>query len=116
MALLPKLFKPEERGHAGAEETAVNLALHLQLVSLDKAVDEEPRKHMVAVEGIVLPSDTADETSSGVFGKQTTDSAEKGKRVLEAVVIELVKHVNLLKKTRIKALLEKPRVQWLRPK
>jgi hypothetical protein len=26
--LLPEIFKPEEREHAGAEETSMNLALH----------------------------------------------------------------------------------------
>ena len=108
--LLPDLFKPEERGHAAAEETSVNLALHPQIVSVDKAVDEEPRKHAAEVEGITLPLDTVDETSSGVFGKSTTASVEEGKKVLEAVVSELVRHVNVLKKAKIEALMQKPKV------
>ena len=108
--LLPDRFRPEERGHAAAEETSVNLALHPQIVSVDKAVDEEPRKHAAEVEGITLPLDTVDETSSGVFGKSTTASAEEGKKVLEAVVSELVRHVNVLKKAKIEALMQKPKV------
>jgi creatinine amidohydrolase len=108
--LLPDLFKPEERGHAAAEETSVNLALHPQIVRVDKAVDEEPRKHAAEVEGITLPLDTVDETSSGVFGKSTTASAEEGKKVLEAVISELVRHVNVLKKAKIEALMQKPKV------
>lgn len=108
--LLPDLFKPEERSHACSEETSMNLALHPHLVDMGKAVDEEPRKHIVQTEGVTLPLDTVDYTSSGVFGKSTTASAEKGKKVLEAVVIELVEHVNLLKEAKIEDLMQKPKV------
>jgi len=108
--LLPDIFSPEERGHAGAEETSMNLALHPHLVNVDKAVDEEARKHAVEVNGITLPLDTADYTTSGVFGMSTTASAEKGKKVFETVVDELVKHVILLKKAKIEDLMAKSRV------
>ncbi|HDN05990.1 MAG TPA: creatininase family protein [Candidatus Bathyarchaeota archaeon] len=108
--ILPELFKPEERGHAAAEETSVNLALHPYIVDVDKAVDEEPRKHFAKTEGITVPLDTLDYTSSGVFGKSTTASVEKGKKVFEAVVTELVKHVNLLKSAKIEDLIRKPKV------
>lgn len=108
--LLPEIFKPEERGHAGAEETSVNLALHPKLVNMDKAVDEEPHKHIAQTEGITLPLDTIDYTDSGVFGKSKKASAEKGKKVLDAVISELVEHVNKLKKSKIEYLMPKPRV------
>ena len=108
--LLPDLFKPEEKRHAAAEETSVNLTLHPHLVNLDKAVDEEPRRHTAQTEGITLPLDTVDYTGSGVFGKSTTASAERGKKVFEAVVNELVKDVNLLKRAKIEDLMQKPRV------
>jgi creatinine amidohydrolase len=108
--LLPDLFKPEERRHAAAEETSVNLALHPQIMDMNKAVDEEPRKHTVQLESITLPLDTVDYTSLGVFGKSTTASAEKGKKIFEAVVNELVKHVNLLKKAKIEDLAQKSKV------
>jgi creatinine amidohydrolase len=108
--LLPELFKSEERGHAGAEETSVNLALYSKIVRTDKAVNEEPRRHAVESVGVSLPLDTVDETNSGVFGKSTTASAEKGKKVLEAVVGELVKYVNVLKKSKIEDLMRKPKV------
>lgn len=107
--LLPEIFKPEERGHAGAEETSMNLALHPHLVKMDKAVDEEVRRPSIQAEGIILPMDTVDYTESGVFGKSTTASAEKGKAVFEAVVNELVKHVNLLKNVKIEELTAKPK-------
>jgi creatinine amidohydrolase len=108
--LLPDLFKPEEEGHAAAEETSVNLTLHPQIVNMNRAVDEKPRKYATEVEGVKLPLDTVDETSSGVFGKSTTASAEKGKKVLEAIISELVKHVNALKKAKIEDLMQKPKV------
>ncbi|MCS7123990.1 MAG: creatininase family protein [Candidatus Bathyarchaeota archaeon] len=107
--LLSDIFKPEERGHAGAEETSVNLALHPHLVNMDQAVDEEVRSHPTQTEGITLPLDTVDYTSLGVFGKATTASAEKGRKVFEVVVNELVKHVNLLKNVKIEELLAKPK-------
>ncbi|MBX5321310.1 MAG: creatininase family protein [Candidatus Bathyarchaeota archaeon] len=108
--LLPNIFKSDERGHAGAEETSMNLALHPHLVSVDKAVDEEIRKHAVETEGITLPLDTADYTGSGVFGKSTTASAEKGRKVFEAVINELVKHVDLLRKAKVEDLITKSKV------
>jgi len=108
--LFPDLFKPEERRHAAAEETSLNLALHSHFVDIDRAVDEEPRKHRAQAEGITLPLNTVDYTSSGVFGKSTSASAEKGRVVFEAVVKELVEYVKLLKKTKIEDLMQKPRV------
>jgi creatinine amidohydrolase/Fe(II)-dependent formamide hydrolase-like protein len=77
---------------------------------MTKAVDEEPRRHVLQVEGMTLPLDSVDETPSGVFGQQSTASSKKGKRVLEAVISELVKHVELLKKAEIKDLMPKPKV------
>ncbi len=108
--LLPNLFESEERRHACAEETSVNLALHPHIVDMDKAVNEKTRKNFAETEGITLPLDTVDETSSGVFGKSTTVSAEKGRKAFEAVVHELVKHVNLLKKAKMKSFAEKSKV------
>jgi creatinine amidohydrolase len=108
--LLPDIFSPEERQHASAEETSVNLALHPHLVDMRKAVDEEPRKNPIQREGITIPLDTVDFSRYGVWGKSTTASAEKGQKVLEAVVDELVNHVVLLKKSEIKDLIQKPRV------
>lgn len=108
--LLPELFTLEERRHAGAEETSVNLALHPHLVNIDKTVDEEPLKHPVVIEGTTLPLETVDETVSGVFGRQKRASAEKGEKVFEAIVCELVKHVYLLKEAKIEDLARKSRV------
>jgi creatinine amidohydrolase len=108
--LLPDLFEDEEQGHAAAEETSVNLALHPEIVDVDAAVDEEPRRHNLRLEGITLTLDTVDYTGSGVFGRSTTASAEKGRRVFEVAVNKLVEHVDLLRETKIEKLLEKPKV------
>ena len=66
--VLPDLFTSDEQGHAAAEETSVNLALHPEYVNVDRAVDEHPFRLEVKVEGVSLPMDTVDYTSSGVFG------------------------------------------------
>jgi len=107
--LLPELFKPEERRHAGAEETSVNLATNPTLVNMAKAVDEDPRAQFSQKEGVTLPLDTADYTRSGVFAKSRTASAKKGKKVLEAVVTELTEHIRLLQKAKIEELMPKPK-------
>jgi creatinine amidohydrolase/Fe(II)-dependent formamide hydrolase-like protein len=88
----------------------VNLALYPEIVNMDKNVDEAVRESVLQSEGITLPLDSVDYTASGVFGKSTTASAEKGKIVLETMVGELVKHVNLLKKAKAEDLMQKPKV------
>lgn len=108
--LLPELFTLEERRHAGAEETSLNLALHARLVSMSRTVDTDPLQHALQIEGLTLPLDTIDETGSGVYGKSTTASANKGRRVFEIVVNELAKHVRLLKEARAEDLVQKPKV------
>jgi len=107
--LLPELFEEEEKHHASAEETSLNLALYPHLVDMGKSVDADPREHPLEGEGFTLPLDTVDVTRSGVFGKSVTASAEKGRKVLEAVVGELERHVNLLKKAKVEELVQKPR-------
>ena len=107
--LLPDIFSPEERRHASAEETSVNLAVHPHLVDMEKAVDETPRKPTAETRGLVSwIFDTIDYTSSGVFGKASTASVEKGKKVFETVVNELAKHVETVKGLKIEDLLPKP--------
>lgn len=108
--LLPNLFKPEERRHACAEETSLNLALHSEIVNMKKAVDEAPRESSLQEEGFALPFDTIDYTHSGVFGVSKTASAEKGKQVFEAVVNELARHVKMLKEAKIEDLMQKAKV------
>jgi len=110
-ALLPDIFSSEERRHAAAEETSVNLVIHPHLVDMKKASDEKPRKPPAETAGIVgWIFDTIDYTSSGVFGKASTASAEKGKKIFETAVNELVRHVETVKGLKIEDLLPKPAV------
>lgn len=99
--LLPEIFSQEERGHAGAEETSLNLFLHPQLVNMEKAVDETPMRPFPRLEGLNIPWNTVDYTKSGVFGKSSTANMEKGKEIFEAVVKELVKVAKELKELKI---------------
>lgn len=108
--LLPGLFGDEERRHAAAEETSMNLVLHPELVDLGVVVDEEPRKHVLRADGVMLPLGTVDESVSGCFGKASSASVVKGRRDFEAVVKMLVRYVGLLKKVRVEDLVEKPKV------
>ncbi|MGD8565037.1 MAG: creatininase family protein [Candidatus Bathyarchaeota archaeon] len=108
--VLPDLFTSDEQGHAAAEETSVNLALHPEYVNVDRAVNEQPSKLKVKVEGVSLPMDTVDYTSSGVFGDSKEASAEKGRLVFEAVVKKLVQHVKLVEQTNIKDLMPKSKI------
>ena len=105
--LLPELFSREERGHAGAEETSLNLYLHPQLVNMEKAVDETPNWIISIPEGFNLSLDTVDYKKSGVFGKSSTANPEKGKKVFETVVNQLVKIVEELKRMKIEDLKSK---------
>jgi creatinine amidohydrolase len=108
--LLPELFEDEERRHAAAEETSMNMVLNPQLVRVKEAVDEKVEKHRLFAEGVTLPLSTADETASGSFGKTSTASLAKGKRDFEAVVKELARHIELLKQAKMKDLIDKPKV------
>lgn len=109
---LPKIFSEEELGHAAAEETSVNLVLHPRLVNMNKAVDEKPSRPFFDASsfGVNYRLDTADYTSSGVFGTSTTASVKKGKKIFEVAVEELVKHIKAVKKSKIDDLLPEPLV------
>ena len=109
--LLPKIFSSDERGHAGSEETSINLFLHPKLVTMNKALNEKPCDPIPKVSGLVgWGSDTIDHTNSGVFGDATAASVKKGKKAYEAAVNELTKHVEILKGLKAKDLLSKPPV------
>jgi creatinine amidohydrolase len=106
--LLPDLFKSDERSHACAEETAMNLLLYPNTVRMRDAADEVLKEYAFENAGISLPLDIVDYSASGVLGKSSTASARKGKKVFDAVVGELVRHINALKKAKVKDLVQKP--------
>jgi len=105
------IFSLEERRHAAAEETSVNLALHPRLVDMKRAVNERKRQLFPeASVGVSYGLDTVDLTNSGVMGTSKTASVEKGKEIVQAAVEELVRHINALKKAKMEDLLPKPLV------
>ncbi len=114
--LLPKLFTSEERRHASAEETSMNLALYPHLVDMDKAPDADQGEMSpflkamikeVRSNAIALPYDFVDYTRSGVSGTSSTSSPKIGKKVFEASVNALVRHIDLVKKFKKEDLLPK---------
>lgn len=108
---LDSIFSLEERGHAAAEETSVNLALHSRLVDMKRAVNERRRQLFPeASVGVIYGLDTVDLTGSGVMGISKTASAEKGEKIVQVAVEELVRHINAVKKAKIEDLLPKPPV------
>ncbi|RLF20531.1 MAG: creatininase family protein [Thermoprotei archaeon] len=98
------MFPPDEMGHAGAIETSLNLFLHDHLVRMDQVVDE-PVPQMRKI-GFYFPIDTRDLTSSGVMGKATTASKEKGEKAYTVAVDTLCKLVNRLKEIPFDKLIE----------
>lgn len=109
--LLPKIFGSDERGHAGSEETSINLFLYPKLVKMDKALNEKPKEPIPKVSGVVgWGSDTIDHTASGVFGDATAASAEKGKKAYKVVVDELTRLIEIIKGIKAEDLVSKPLV------
>lgn len=108
--LLPDLFNSEEREHAGAEETSVNLVLHPELIKPDRAVDNLRRQEGVIVRksGLYVPFDTKDVSDSGVWSKSSGIDREKGQTVVDAVISEAVEYVTKLKAAKTADLLPKP--------
>lgn len=106
--LLPNLFLEDERGHAAAEETSVNLALHPDLVDMSSAVNEKPRQLFARTSvGVNYGLDIIDQTGSGVLGKSKTASVKKGRKIVGVAIEELVRHINALKKANVDDLLPK---------
>ncbi len=106
--ILPKLFPPEERMHAGSEETSVLLGLFPKLSKL-KRVGVGPEEPQFSWEKHAdLPWETADMTPSGVIGRIRGVSAERGRQVIEAVVAELCRIAEDLKGTSWEELKSKP--------
>jgi len=114
--LLPNLFTMEERRHASAEETSINLALHSHLVEMNKAPDVDINEMSSFLKSVIkevrgnalaLPFDFADVTMSGVSGKSSTATSEAGKKVLETSVDALVRHIERVKDFNLRDLLPK---------
>ncbi len=87
---LAELFEPEERGHAAAAETSLNMYLNEQWVRKDRLKDERPKKHELENK-IITFTYTKEKSRSGVFGKQLNATPEKGKTLFDTLIEDLVK-------------------------
>ena len=114
-------FPPSMIGHAGKEETSVNLYFHGDLVKMERAVDTKQRERLgpLQVEGFnrIGPArfawDTIDLTDTGVLGdageiiKSTTASESEGRRLMEPYIEKVAAFVEELKKASVEELLSK---------
>lgn len=82
-------------GHACELETSIILATHPQLVRTE-ATRPDGVKLPPALRGVRVARTFAERTQHGGFGDPTTASAEKGERLLAAIVQRLVEVVDVL--------------------
>ncbi len=86
--VLSELFSEDERGHASGAETSLNMHLHPELVRSERLVDEEPRGSFEnRVFRFVYTHEMSD---SGVFGRQSASSPERGAALFERLVEDLL--------------------------
>jgi len=112
--------------HAGRAETSVNLYFHKEIVRLDRVVDKKQKRNLGALKiegyGNLGPADfawdTLDLTDTGVIvptGTEDLDiassSEEQGRKLMKPHIDEICQLVELLKKTDVRELLSKPRLQ-----
>ncbi len=114
-------FPPSTIGHAGMEETSVNLYFHKDLVKMERAVNTKQREKLgpLKVEGFnrigpaLFAWDTIDLSDTGVMGdagemiKSTTASESEGRRMMEPYIEKVAAFVEELKKASVEQLLSK---------
>ena len=115
-------FPPGINGHAGAEETSMNLFYHGNLVHMERAVDTLQKEKLGSIKitgmsklgSFDFPWDTIDLTETGVLGGagrtivSTTATREKGEELMKPFTDEVVKMVEEIKKAKLEELLSKP--------
>ena len=94
--VVKELFSEEEGGHAAAAETSLNMYLNPEYVRSDRLVDEEPRGSPESIASFRYTHELSD---TGVFGKQTTASPERGRQLFERLVEDLVEFVSRVKRS-----------------
>ncbi len=86
--MLAELFSEDERGHASGAETSLNMHLHPELVRTERLVDEEPKGSFEA--RVYRFAYTHEMSSSGVFGRQSSATRERGAALFEKLVQDLL--------------------------
>lgn len=92
-----ELFEDEERGHAASAETSLNMYLNSEYVREDRLVDEKPKG---SLENVTTFKYTHELSKTGVFGRQTTASPERGRQLFERLVEDLAEFVMRVKSSR----------------
>lgn len=92
------IFNEDEEGHAGAAETSLIMYLYPDKVSKEKIVDEKPKGELGGgkVSSFIYTHELSD---SGVFGKQSTASVDRGRALFNSLVDDLVNLIESLKST-----------------
>lgn len=94
---LAELFEPDERGHAAAAETSLNMYLNEQWVRKDKLKDETPKK-LEPGDKVATYIYTVEKSSSGVFGKQQSANTERGRKLFNKLINDLTEIIEKIKK------------------
>ncbi len=93
--ILEEMFKPDERGHAAAAETSLDMHIHPEFVNRERLVDEKPRGSFER--DVFLFTYTHEMSDSGVFGVQTTASPERGAELFTKLVEDLLRVIEEVK-------------------
>ena len=115
-------FPPGVGGHAGIEETSMNLYYHGQLVHMERAFDTQQKTALGSIKingfsrlgSFEYPWDTIDLTDTGVFGTSgsviglKSATRERGEELMKEFTEEVINTVEELKKANISELLSKP--------
>ena len=115
-------FPPGVGGHAGIEETSMNLYYHGQLVHMERAFDTQQKAALGSIKingfsrlgSFEYPWDTIDLTDTGVFGTSgsvvglNSATRERGEELMKEFTEEVINTVEELKKANLSELLSKP--------
>jgi creatinine amidohydrolase len=86
-------------GHGGEAETSINMAIRPELCDLRRAVRQMPDDVLQHGKNVQLIFDISELSTTGATGDPTLASAEKGRRMLDAVVDAVVESIEALEKT-----------------
>lgn len=89
--ILYKLFKEETGYHAMSSETSLLMYININLVRQNKIVDEMPK---ITIGYDLYPKDESMKTKSGVIGKPSIASLEKGRELAETVAERLAQLID----------------------
>lgn len=107
-----KLISTKNDAHAGEIETSTTLALRPDLVDMDKAVDETLKFGSSFLDyddhrSVAWYVRTSKISESGVMGDATKATAEKGQKIWDIMIAQMVKFIETIKETPLDDLYQK---------